>query len=120
MHVELIQNIFMKQYSNGSCYKLIFFLSQNRDKSTSGIWNSLYRIYQMLMMNRKSHWILMIMILVIVMYLKANYWGEREIHTNTDYSVTVWMLCVIPHIRNYVIYDYDGNNRNQVKKSIII
>ena len=54
------------------------------------------------------------------MYPKANYWGEREIHTNTDYSVTVWMLCVIPHIRNYVIYDYDGNNRNQVKKSIII
>ena len=62
----------------------------------------------------------MIMILVIVMYPKANYWGEREIHTNTDYSVTVWMLCVIPHIHNYVIYDYDGNNGNQVKTFIIV
>ena len=25
-------------------------------------------------------------------------WNERENHINTDYAVTGWMLCVIPHI----------------------
>ena len=26
-------------------------------------------------------------------------WNKIEEHINTDYAVTGWMLCVIPHIR---------------------
>ena len=26
-------------------------------------------------------------------------WNKMEAHINTDYAVTGWMLCVIPHIR---------------------
>ena len=26
-------------------------------------------------------------------------WIEREKHTDTDYDMTDWMLCAIPHIR---------------------
>ena len=29
-------------------------------------------------------------------------WNEREKHINTDYAVTGWVLCVIPHIRDDV------------------
>ena len=25
-------------------------------------------------------------------------WNKREKHINTDYAMTGWMLCVIPHI----------------------
>ena len=46
------------------------------------------------------------------------YWGEREIHTNTDYDVNVWILCVITHISKYLIDDSDGNHMNQVRNVI--
>ena len=32
----------------------------------------------------------------------SNLWNEREKHINTNYAVTGWMLCVIPHIRGDV------------------
>ena len=46
-------------------------------------------------------------------YLIFNYWGKREVHINTDYSVTGWMLCVITHIYNDGIDNAYGNNRKQ-------
>ena len=32
----------------------------------------------------------------------SNLWNERKKNINTDYAVTGWMLCVIPHIREYI------------------
>ena len=46
------------------------------------------------------------------------YWGEREIHINTDYDLNGWILCVITHIRKYVIDDSNGNHMNQVRNVI--
>ena len=34
-----------------------------------------------------------------ICFAVSKFWNEREKHSNTDYSVTGWMLCVIPHIR---------------------
>ena len=34
-----------------------------------------------------------------ICYVISNLWNKREGHINTDYAVTGWMLCVIPHIR---------------------
>ena len=48
-------------------------------------------------------------------YLILNYWGKREVHINTDYSVTGWMLCVITHIYNDAIDNSYGNDSKQFK-----
>ena len=45
-------------------------------------------------------------------------WSKRGIHTNTDYAVTGWMLCVITYICKHFIDNYDDNNRNQVNNVI--
>ena len=37
-----------------------------------------------------------------ICFVISNLWNEREKNINTDYSVTGWMLCVIPHIREDV------------------
>ena len=34
-----------------------------------------------------------------IYFVISNLWNKREEHINTDYAVTGWMLCVIPHIR---------------------
>ena len=34
-----------------------------------------------------------------IYFVISSLWNEKEKHINTDYSVTGWMLCVIPHIR---------------------
>ena len=34
-----------------------------------------------------------------ICFVISNFWNEREKHINTDYAVTGWILCVIPHIR---------------------
>ena len=36
--------------------------------------------------------------LVSASSLVCKLWKKRQIHINTDFSVTGWMLCVIPHI----------------------
>ena len=37
-----------------------------------------------------------------ICFVISSLWNEREKHINTDYAVTGWMLCVIPHIREYL------------------
>ena len=32
----------------------------------------------------------------------SKFLNEREKHINTDYAVTAWILCLIPHIREDV------------------
>ena len=50
--------------------------------------------------------------------LVYNFWYKRQLHINTDFSVTRWMLCVIPHIHKYVIDNSDGDNRKEVNDVI--
>ena len=35
----------------------------------------------------------------IICFVISSLWNKREEHINTDYDITGWMLCVIPHIR---------------------
>ena len=37
--------------------------------------------------------------LIILISSVCNIWQKRQIHINTDFTVTGWMICVIPHIR---------------------
>ena len=37
-----------------------------------------------------------------ICFVISNLWNKREERINTDYAVTGWMLCVIPHIREDV------------------
>ena len=43
---------------------------------------------------------------------------KRKLHINTDFAVTVWMLCVIPHIGKDARYYSDSDNRKQVNNVI--
>ena len=45
-------------------------------------------------------------------------WNKIQIHINTNFSVTGWMLCVIPHIRKYEKYHSDSAHRKQVNNVI--
>ena len=45
-------------------------------------------------------------------------WIEKSKLINTDYSVTDWMVCVIPQIRDNVFKRKKKNSMNQVKKII--
>ena len=45
-------------------------------------------------------------------------WNEREKHINTDYAVTGWMLCVIPHIREYVFKNAQNKHHIQLNNVI--
>ena len=38
----------------------------------------------------------------IICNVISNLWNKREEYINTNYAVTGWMLCVIPHIREDV------------------
>ena len=40
-------------------------------------------------------------------------WQKRELHINTDFEVTGWMLFVIPHIRKDAKYHSYSNHRKQ-------
>ena len=42
--------------------------------------------------------------LEILSFSLCKLWQNRKLYTNTDFSVTGWMLCVIPHIRRYSKY----------------
>ena len=37
-------------------------------------------------------------LLEILSYSVCKLWKKRKLHINTDFAVTGWMLCVIPHI----------------------
>ena len=45
-------------------------------------------------------------------------WNKREEHINTDYAVTGWMLCVIPHIRKDVFKSAQNKHHIQVNNVI--
>ena len=48
----------------------------------------------------------------------CNLWQKRQLHINTDFAVTGWMLCVIPHIRKDAKDHSDRNHRKQVNNVI--
>ena len=48
----------------------------------------------------------------------CNLWQKRQLHINTDFAVTGWMLCVIPHICKYAKDHSDRNHRKQVNNVI--
>ena len=41
-----------------------------------------------------------------------------QLHVNTDFSVTGWMLCVIPHILKYAKESSDIDHRKQINNVI--
>ena len=45
-------------------------------------------------------------------------WQKKQLHINTDFAVTGWMLCVIPHICIDAKDHSDRNHRKQVNKVI--
>ena len=45
-------------------------------------------------------------------------WNRRDKHIDTDYSVTGWMLCVIPHIREDVFKNEQNKHHIQVNTVI--
>ena len=45
-------------------------------------------------------------------------WNEREKHINTDYTVTGWMLCVIPHTREYIFKN--AQNKHHIQENNVI
>ena len=45
-------------------------------------------------------------------------WQRSQLHINTDFAVTGWMICVITHIRKDAKYHLDINHRKQVKNVI--
>ena len=47
-----------------------------------------------------------------------NLWQKRQLHINTDFALTGWMLCVIPHIRKDAKDHSERNHRKQVNNVI--
>ena len=45
-------------------------------------------------------------------------WKNIQLHINTDFSVTGWMICVITHIHKYSKYHSDSDHRKQVNNVI--
>ena len=45
-------------------------------------------------------------------------WHKRQLHINTYFSVTGWMLCVIPHILKYAKYHSCSYHKKQVNNVI--
>ena len=50
----------------------------------------------------------------------CNLWQKRQVHINTDFSVTGCMLCVIPHICKDAKDHSDRNHSKQVNNVIKI
>ena len=53
-----------------------------------------------------------------ICFVISNLWNKREEHINTDYAVTGWMLCVIPHIREDVFKNAQNKHHIQVNTVI--
>ena len=45
-------------------------------------------------------------------------WHKRQIHINTDFTVTGWMLCCFPQIHKDAKDNSDSDNRKQVSNII--
>ena len=45
-------------------------------------------------------------------------WHKRQLHRNTDFAVTGWMLCFIPHIHKYTKDNSHSYHRKQVNNVI--
>ena len=56
--------------------------------------------------------------LVILSPLEYILWHKRQTHINTDFAVTGWMLCVIPHIIKDKQDHSDSDYRKHVKDII--
>ena len=56
--------------------------------------------------------------LIILISSVCKLWRKRQIHINTDFAVTGWMLYVIPHIRKDAKYHSDSGYSKQVKNFI--
>ena len=55
----------------------------------------------------------------ILSYLVHILFQKRQFHINTDFAVTRWMLCVIPHISKDAKYNLDSDHWKQVNDEII-
>ena len=53
-----------------------------------------------------------------ICFIISSLWNKREEHINTDYAVTSWMLCVIPHIREDVFKNAQNKHHIQVNNVI--
>ena len=53
-----------------------------------------------------------------IYFFISSLWNKREEHINTDYAVTGWMLCVIPHIRENVFKNTQNKHHIQVNNVI--
>ena len=53
-----------------------------------------------------------------ICFVISNLWNKREKHIKTDYAVTGWMLCLIPHIREYLFKILQNNHHIQVNTVI--
>ena len=58
-------------------------------------------------------------ILEILSYLVHSLFQKRQFHINTDFAVTRWMLCVIPHISKDAKDNLDSDHWKQVNDEII-
>ena len=56
--------------------------------------------------------------LEILSFSVCRLWQKRQLHINTDFAVTGWMLCVIPHIRKDAKDHPDSDHRKQVNNVI--
>ena len=53
-----------------------------------------------------------------ICFVISSLWNKREEHINTDYAVTGWILCVIPHIREDVLKNAQNKHHIQVNNVI--
>ena len=57
--------------------------------------------------------------LEILSFSVCKLWQKRQLHINTDFSVTGWILCVIPHIHKAAKYHSDSDHSKQAKNVLI-
>ena len=53
-----------------------------------------------------------------ICFVIYNLWNKREEHTNTNYALTGWILCVIPHIREDLFKNAQNKHHIQVNNVI--
>ena len=53
-----------------------------------------------------------------ICFVISSLWNKREEHTNTDYAVTGWILCLIPHIREDIFKNTQIKHHIQVNNVI--
>ena len=53
-----------------------------------------------------------------ICFVISSLWNERKKNINTDYDVTGWILCVIPHIRESIFKKAQNKHHIQVNSFI--